>query len=135
MTPQEAAQKLDGCQYGKEAPRSLWADMKAAGLVAIFGASDDLMEIRGAVHDEIGCYDGGSASFTKAGLLKNECEDSECPYHAKLESSAVAVEALWDDGGFSWRYDTAIPHQKFIVKENDENYCEGIVFALADVPA
>lgn len=135
MTPLEAAQKLDGNQYRKEGTRGLFEEMKAAGLVAIFGASDDLMEIRGAVNDEIGCYDGGTASFTKAGLLKSECDSEECPYHAKLEREATCVEALWDERGYSWCYDTVIPHQKFVIKEDDEDYCEGIVFALADVPA
>jgi hypothetical protein len=136
MTRDEAAAALNGNQYREEGSNELFQAMKRAGLVAIFGASDDLMEIRGAVYDEIGCYDGEAALFTREGLLKSACEDNECPYFAKQQESATAIEAMWDDGsGYSWRYDTVIPHAKFVIKEDDDNYCEGIVFALADVPA
>jgi hypothetical protein len=135
MTRDEAAAQLDGKEYGKEESPDLWKAMAGAGLVAVFGASDDLMEIRGAAYEEYGAYGGGEARFTKDGLLDNRCSNERCPYHAEAAEGAVAVRAIWDDGGFSWRYETDIPHSKFIIKEGDENYCEGIVFALADVPA
>lgn len=134
MTPQEAAAKLDGRQYRKEMPDGFAKQLKAAGLVAVYGASDDLMEFEGAIRDEVGCYDGGTAFLTPAGLLTNECENKECPHFLKLKEAATPIHANWDDGGFSWRYETSIPHAKFIIKEDDDNYCEGIVFALADVP-
>lgn len=134
MTPAEAAAALNGNQYGKEGSKELFAAMKAASLVAVFGASDDLMEFRGAVDDELGCYNGGMAFFTKEGFLKNECDsDDRCPHFRRLAEKAATVVALWDEGGFSWRYLTDIPHAKFVIKEDSENYCEGIVFALADV--
>jgi hypothetical protein len=60
VTPEEAAAELDANQYGNEGSKDLFARMKAAGLVAVFGASDDLMEFRGAIYDEAGCYDGGT---------------------------------------------------------------------------
>jgi hypothetical protein len=130
-----AAAKLNGNQYGKEGSKDLFEAMDTAGLVAVFGASDDLMELRGAINDEVGCYNGGTAYLTPDGLLQNDCENEECPHFIKLKEKAATVTAKWDDGGFSWRYETEIPHVKFTIKEDDENYCEGIVFALADVPA
>lgn len=133
MLPSEAAAKLDGNEYHKEGSPALFAAMKAAGLVAVYGASDDLMELEGAIRDEIDCYDGGTAYLTSAGLLQNDCENDDCPHFAKLKKTAATINALWDSGGFSWRYETAIPHAKFIIKEDGENYCEGIVFALSDV--
>lgn len=135
MTAQEAAAKLDGNQYREEGSKELFAEMKTAGLVAVFGASDDLMEFRGAVDDEVGCFDGGEASFTRDGLLNNECSEEDCPYHARLEKNATPIKALWCEvDGFSWTYETTIPHATFIIMEDDEPYCRGIVFALADVP-
>jgi len=134
MTPLEAAQKLDGNQYREEGTREFFAEMKAAGLVAVYGASDDLMEFSGAINNEIGCYNGGTAYLSKSGLIENDCEDERCPHFVRAKKGATTIEAKWDDGGFSWRYETVIPHQKFVIKEDDENYCEGIVFALADVP-
>lgn len=133
MTPQEAAEKLSGNQYREEGSRELFAEMKDHGLVAVFGGSDDLMEFRGAVYDEVGAYEGGEALFTPAGLFTNQCKDG-CPYHERLAEKATPVIAKWDSGGFSWQYETTIPHAKFVIMEDDEPYCEGIVFALADVP-
>lgn len=131
----EAAAALDGCEYRSEMSREFEAMLKASGLVALFGGSDDLMEFRGAIHDEVGCCGGGVAHLTSEGLLQNECDNGECPHFERLQSAAAFIEAVWDDGGFSWRYDTAIPHSKFIVKEDGDNYCEGIVFAMDDVAA
>lgn len=135
MLPSEAAARLDGNEYCKEGSKELFQAMKAAGLVAVFGASDDLMEFRGAIYDEEGCCNGGTTYLTAAGKLQNDCENDDCPHFEKLKKTAATIEAVWDSGGFSWRYQTAIPHAKFIIKEDGENYCEGIVFALADVPA
>lgn len=142
LTKEEAAALLDGNEYAKEGSKALFAEMKTAGLVAVFGASDDLMEFRGAEYDEIGAYDGGIAYFTRAGLvsLNNKCLNDRCPYHAAevqaVEKRATKVEAIWDDGsGLSWRIETSIPHAQFTIVEDGEPYCRGIVFALADVPA
>lgn len=135
MTPAEAADRLNGNEYGNEGSSELFAEMKATGLVAVFGYSDDNMELRGAVDDEVGCWDGGKAYLTSAGLLENECDDDDCPYFAKAKQSAAIIEALWNvEEGFSWTYRTAIPHSTFVIREDDEAYCRGIVFALADVP-
>jgi hypothetical protein len=133
MTPQEAAAKMDGRQYRDEVTDELRAEMKAAGLVAVYGASDDLMEFDGAIHDEVGCYDGGTAYLTGAGILQNDCDNDECPHFLRQKEGAPVIEAKWDVDGFSWKYETAIPHAKFVIKEDGDNYCEGIVFALADV--
>lgn len=135
MTPQEMATALDGRQYRDEMTKAEEALAKEHGLVVIFGASDDLMELRGAVHDEIGAYGGADAHFTKEGFLQNNCEDEDCPYFQKLLDRAVTVEAKWDSDGYSWTYKTAIPHATFDILEDDEKYCRGIVFALADISA
>lgn len=133
LTKEEAAAKLDGNEYGEEGSPDLWKAMKEAGLVAVFGASDDLMEFRGAIDDEIDAWEGTTAYLDRDGLLKNDCNDGDCPYFEKMQAKATTIKALWGADGFSWRYQTAIPHAKFVIKEDGENYSEGIVFALADV--
>jgi hypothetical protein len=135
MIAAQAAATLHGRQYGDEVPPAIEKQLKEAGLVAIFGASDDLVEIRGADNNELGAFEGLTFYFTRAGLLVNECEEGDdCPYFAKLEKTATPIEAKWGDGEFSWRFETAIPHQKFVIYEDGEPFCEGIVFALSDVP-
>lgn len=133
MTPSEAAAQLDGNEYGKEGSKELFAAMKTAGLVAVFGASDDLMEFRGAIDGELGCWNSGTAYLTKSGVLENECDNERCPHFEMLKKAAATIKAIWGPSGFSWMYDTAIPHVSFTIVEEGENYCKGIVFALADV--
>ena len=130
MTPQEAAAQLDGREIGDELPDGFRALLRTDRLIAIFGYSDDVMVVEGFDDDEC----GSEAYFTPDGLLKSECEDDNCPYFAREKANAQLVTALFDSGnGFSWQFETEIPHAKFIIKEDGENFCEGIVFALADV--
>lgn len=134
MMRDEAAAALNG-EYRKEGSKELFAQMKEAGLVAVFGASDDLIEFRGAIYDEQGAGERSYHYLTREGLLTSACDCVDCPYYAKIEAAATSIIAFWDDGGFSWRYETLIPHSKFVINDDGEPYCEGIVFALADVPA
>lgn len=132
MNAKEAAAQLDGSQYREEGSRELFAAMKAAGLVAVFGASDDLMEFRGAIDDEISAWEGVTAHLTAAGLLQNDCDNGGCPHFAKLQKQAKTIRAIWNEGPYAWQYETSIPCERFIVKEDDDLYCQGIVFALDD---
>ena len=134
LNAKEAAAALNGGEYGQEGSPALFADMRAAGLVAVFGASDDLIELRGAIHEEVGAYDGGTALVTSEGLYTAKCDNDDCPHEAFERRSATAINAIWDRDGYSWVYETTIPHETFEIKEDGEPYCRGIVFALADVP-
>lgn len=134
MTAQELANVLHKREYGKETTRVDELSAKESGLVIVFGASDDLMEFRGAVNDEIGAWEGATAYFTKAGLLENECDNDKCPHFEILMKMAATIDAKWDSEGYSWIYETAIPHSTFDILEDGRKYCRGIVFALADVP-
>jgi len=133
MTKEQAAAALDKNEYRKEGSKELFEKMKAAGLVAVFGASDDLCEFRGAIYDEVGAYQGAEISITSKGLLKNECSNDECPYHAKIEEDCAYIEVAWGIDQVPWTIRTDIPHETFIIFEDDNPFCIGIVFALADV--
>jgi hypothetical protein len=132
MDVKQAAAELNGRQYRDECSKDLHNRMKAAGIVAVFGGSDDLVYFAGAANDERGAWNGGEYYFSSDGLLENECDD-DCRYFARIEALATPVRAIWSDGGFSWRYETTIPHEKFVIMEDDDTYCEGIVFALENV--
>jgi hypothetical protein len=131
MTAKELASALNGREYGNEITETEEKAAKEAGLVVVFGYSDDNMEFRGAICDEVSCYDGGTVHLTSAGLLMDECPNAECPYFRQKQKTAATITAVWDTGGYSWTYNTAIPHETFDIMENGETYCCGIVFALA----
>jgi len=127
-----AAARLDGCEYGQEGSAQLWAEMKTRGLVAVFGASDDLMEFRGAIDDEVSAYDGTTALVTVDGLFE-PCGDN-CKFSIAAQKEAAEIDALWcAEDGLSWSYETDIPHATFNVMEDGEVYCRGIVFALSSL--
>lgn len=132
MNPKEIAERLNGREIGKEVSLDEEKELKAAGLIVVFGASDDLMEFRGAINDEVGCYDGGKAYLapTGGGLLKNACDDDDCPYFASIKEASMVIEAVWNFDGYSWLYETEIPHETFDIMEDGEKYCRGIVIAI-----
>lgn len=83
---------------------------------------------------KVDCYNGGTAYFTSDGLLLNKCDCDDCPNFIEKRSSAVPIESMWDEEGYSWIYETNIPHETFEIFDGRKKYCRGIVFALNDVP-
>ena len=138
MNAKELATQLSGIQYPVRIPKALTDAAKAAGLVIVYGAGDDLMEFEGAIYDEVGCYDGGMAYVDAKGLLPDrdsiEDDDDLKDYFARQPNSKP-IEAMWcKEGEYSWTYETEIPHETFEVLEDGEPpYCRGIVFELADL--
>jgi hypothetical protein len=129
MTKEELAAILNGRQYRDEITNDEAQAAKDAGLVVVFGASDDLMELRGAVDDET----SGEAFFTSRGIFSNECDDQDCPYFLAARDKATRIEGVFDGDDYSWTYVTEIPHATFEIMEDGDKYCRGIVFALKDV--
>ena len=108
MTLKEFAKMLDGRAYRHEITKEEEALAKELGFVVVFGYSDDNAELRGAIDDEIGCFDGG----------KLEHEDLPDVIYAK-----------WCDRetNFAWSYKTSIPHETFRIYEDGDYWCIGIV--------
>lgn len=132
MILREWADLLNGREYGLELSKEEEAQALADGVVIIFGASDDLMEIRGFVNDELSCFEGGSAYFNQMGLLENRCDNDHCPYYQSRVDVSMSVTAIWDCDGYSWCYETGMPHETFDIMEDGEKYCKGIVFRISD---
>lgn len=135
MTKEELAAKLNGREYGEEITDDEEAQAKAVGLVVVFGYSDDNAELRGAIHDEVGMYGGGEILIVDGELWDDDqCADS-CA-HAELANRAarvrgIRIEAEWGEvEGYSWTYETIVPHATFDVMEGDDKFCRGIVFEL-----
>lgn len=134
MNAKELAEKLNGCEIGNETTKEIESIAKDNGLVIVFGASDNLMEFRGAIDEELGAWDGTKVKLNADGLLLTECDNDDCPYFAKLIlESTFLIEALWCNGDIQWTYKTNIPHETFDIMEDGEVYCRGIVFLLKDL--
>lgn len=130
MEIKELAALLNGNELYGEVTEELAKKAKESGLVIVFGASDDLMEFEGAICDEIGCYEGGTAYFNNKGLLTSECDEDNCPYFEEIKKTAKTIEACFDEEGYTFIYKTDIPHETFEIMERGEKYCRGIVFSM-----
>jgi hypothetical protein len=128
---------LSGREMGSEITAEEEAQAKAAGLLVIFGASDDLMEFRGAANDELSVYDGGTALIDSRGVLpdRDNIEDDGVlrDFFAR-EPLTQKVEAMYcEEGVYVWAYRTDVPHATFEITEGGTPYCRGIVIDVADL--
>lgn len=141
LTAQELAALLHRKEYGNETTTTLETLAKEAGLAIVFGYSDDNCEFRGAINEEIPCYDGEDIYFNKTGTnFTNNFGEAFLTYHEdKSKPHKNHIRAVWcpkDEAGkvyASWIYETKIPHVTFDVLEDDNLYCRGIVFSLSDL--
>ena len=131
MTLREFANLMNHAERGEEDQFEGLA--KENNFVYCFGASDDLLEIRGAVNDEVSAWGAGEAYFTSRGLFDNQgCEHDEdgCQYFLAARAAAKKVVANWDTDGWPWLLTSDIPHEEFVILEDGQPFCRGLVFAL-----
>lgn len=139
MTIQEFAKQLQGREYPFEPRKEEVAMAKANRWVIVFGASDDLVEFRGAVYDEDGAP--GVHLIGKSGLLQQP-DDEEMETLRKFghdwntdisNRALIRITSHWmpnDPKGASWAYEVNADHATFDVMEDGEIYCRGMVVAL-----
>jgi len=141
ITKEELAAELNGIEFPPHLTITKDHRRRAAeaGLVIVCGYSDDVMDIDGAISGQVYVLDGGTALLDAKGVLGTlesvEKDPDAIGEYAQRWKHASKVEAIWcRRGEYSWAYETAIPHATFTVKEGEELYCLGLVFALADLP-
>lgn len=131
------AETLNGREYGSEILDAEEKQAKDAGLVVVFGYSDDNCEFRGAIHEEIPCWDGEEIFFNKDGSnFTDSTGETPLTYMKnKSEPEANLIEAIWSpkEPECSWAYKTTIPHSTFDIMEDGDLYCRGIVFHINDL--
>lgn len=128
MTIKEFADLLDMRQYGNEITKAETDQAELLGYVVVFGASDDLCELRGAVDDEINAYNGTTIYIDGDKAFWSRCDPSQCPYLREYMSRLPKFDAIWCGEEFSWSYKIDIPHETFRIYDDTEPYCRGIVF-------
>ena len=130
MDIKDFAKLINGKEYGYQQFTDKEIETaKENGFVIVYGASDDLMEFEGAIQDEGGCFDGGEVFFNRDGVYQGYNKE-KYPYW---------INAVWcggekDEDGqeITWTYETEIPHETFMIYEDGEPYCRGIVFSIND---
>lgn len=131
ITVKEYADMLNGRKYSY--PQFTKEEIKIAkdnGFVIVCGASDDLMEFYGAMDDEGSCYDGGKVWFDEESVLDGPSTTGD-----------RCIEAFWcresekDEKGnvITWTYETDIPHETFMIYDEEEPYCKAIVFSIEEI--
>lgn len=143
MTIQRVAEILNGRQYRSELAGAEEKLFEKEGLVIVFGASDDLLEFRGAIHEELGAWDGTNAYIIKKkgqweAISEEEHEGiTEQLEDLGMEIKSHKIEAAWaptiDGNEYSWHIRTAIPHEIFDIMEDEDYYCRGIIFNINDL--
>jgi len=90
MNVKEWAEKLNGREYGQENDCD---QLKSDGVIIAYGASDDLLEFRGALDDEVGAYDGTTVklTITDSGEVKvfNEDENQETAEFNRIQIACM----------------------------------------------
>jgi hypothetical protein len=141
MTPADIAAALDGIEYPGDPPKALALEAKVNRLVIAYGASDDLLELRGAIDDEIGAWEGACIRVDAEGLIP-DCDDlldlrdvTRLRDYFRREASGRAINLCWHNTGEGtpWKFETTIPHATFTIMENGKSFCIGIVFSLDDL--
>jgi hypothetical protein len=142
MTKETLAALLNGREYEYEITPEEEAQAKAAGLVVAFGYGDDNTVLRGAINDEVRCFEGDEIMLCKNGFImdwdyvyhEDEREVEEYITRKRLPKSKIT--AIWYDEDaeeYEWIYKTNIPHATFDIMENGQKYRRGIVFDVADI--
>jgi hypothetical protein len=145
MTKEEFAASLHGRDAHRfDLTKEETKQAKAAGLAVVFGQSDDLMEFRGAIEDEVGAWDGVTAVLFKHKdrFFATDADSIGEMDNARQEVAAMdaaeagnLVTAVWGNAApeMRWLIKTALPHAPFDLMEDGEVYDRGLVLSLADL--
>lgn len=138
FTKEQLAALLNGREYGDEMTNEHEWMAKESGLVVVFGYSDDNVELRGAIVDEICCDGGGEFMVCKTGVVVAPCPNERVVLKRfgvleQIQNSGHKISAVWGKGGYSWTCETDIPHATFEIHDGGEKYCRGIVFSIDDL--
>lgn len=146
LTKELLAFQLDGHSIDRFFSPDLIDSAKANNLIFIYGASDDLLEVEGAIEDELDAYEGASFSLALSGELCIGADDAALyhmaptnmilPLSGELDTNPRLIRAEWcpsDQPGLPWRISSNLPHAKFTIVEDDEPFCAGIVIDLDEV--
>jgi len=160
-TIHDLAKLLNGNECGNELGNDLLRDIegfcKERNWLIVFPYSDDNVELRGAIDDEISAWDGTTIRFVKSGDFYMDEDDYECYHKASknmfitvnsheideiknkynnwLDYNGLVIEALWEPEhlpDYSWAYHALgnIDYAEFDIFEDGEPYSRGMIINL-----
>ncbi len=128
----EFAQLLNGREYKQEMTEEEKKAAREAGVVIVYGCSDDRTVFHGEIEGEVTTVNGGTIYLTEDGLFE-DCP-CDCVHSRRAKEKAVSIQVKWCQGPYVWSYGTSIPHESFEIIDNQpaENlkFCQGMVFSL-----
>lgn len=139
MDSKRMAEILNGRPYREEITKEQAEVAKECGLVVIFWCSDDLVEFRWAIDDEIWAWDHTKFRIDKDKNIMWDWDFDEIEsdvvrkvFDKHYENSALFI-ADFDQDWYSWTISTKIPHETFEIEDDWEKYCKWIVFNIKDL--
>lgn len=138
MTREELAALLNGREYTNEITREETAKAKDAGLLVIFGYSDDGVKLRGLFNDEAGAYEGGEFYILRGQIIAEGGGGGACFFINDVEGSKRGhkIEAVFSpemEPAATWLIKTDLPHSTFDIMEDGDLFCRGVVIDKDDL--
>jgi hypothetical protein len=140
MTVKEWAEKLTGIEYPADELDDLNKEMATDGIIIAYGASDDLLEFRGVIYDEVGAWEGTEAIISSRGkgtaFIFDEEENNDSKEFSRKEIKQMQkIKAVWNpkDIDASWKIETEIPHETFDIMEDGELFCRGVLIHVDSI--
>lgn len=130
------AATLNGREYLEETTKVETAIAKVNNLVIAYGQSDDLLEFRGAINDELGAWNGAEVCIANGKAIHIEEVEANREILRKYGydfSSNITVKAVWcpPELDASWLISVeGVEGHSFDILEDGRLYCRGVVFEL-----
>lgn len=127
LTKEYVALIINGRQYRDEIPNELREHKDFKKFVICHFSSDDNFVVDGHNIDEAGMYDGGTAYFSKNGLISEFDDEDE----SIITQHYLTVHTDSRADGFIMS--SEIPNASFNINEDDDRYCKGLVFDFSEL--
>jgi hypothetical protein len=138
------AEKLNGREYCNEITAEESRELKSDGFVVAYGQSDDLLELSGAIDEELGAWDGCRVLLYNFGGEYGVYDEDENRIKLLFNSAQISkmkkLDAIWcpvdkdDKHWASWLIEPVdFPHLHFDIMEDGKLYCRGTIFSVKDM--
>jgi hypothetical protein len=140
MNAKQFAELIDGQEYPFRMSKEQCQIAKENGLIVAFGASDDLLELRGVIDDEFGAWGGTKVYFVKGQIKELDEIEGDLYYQTEKPFDKLRSVLLeWCPKSLpkaSWLATvggSVLPGDdiaNFDILEDGEIFCRGVVFKL-----